>query len=136
MHYLYRLIKIPKYLTPRGAFMNRTELVKNIADQAGITAKLANEVLEALTESVTASLKANDKVTLVGFGTFETVKRAARTGRNPKTGDEIKIKATTTPKFKPGKALKEAVAAKKTLKTTVSAAKPVAKATPAKKAKK
>lgn len=90
--------------------MNKTELVKNIADQTGITAKLANEVLDALTESVTATLKAKDKVTLVGFGTFETTKRAARTGRNPKTGEEIKIKETTSPRFKPGKALKEAVA--------------------------
>jgi len=108
--------------------MNKTELVKNIADQTGITAKLANEVLDALTESVTATLKAKDKVTLVGFGTFETTKRAARTGRNPKTGDEIKIKETTSPKFKPGKALKEAVAnakltAKPAVKTTTKPAK-------------
>ncbi len=100
--------------------MNRTELVKNIANQTGITAKLANEVLAALTQSVTATLKAKDKVTLVGFGTFETIKRAARTGRNPKTGDEIKIKETISPRFKPGKALKEAITVKKPTKAAVT----------------
>jgi len=92
--------------------MNKSELVKSIADQTGITLKLADEVVDAITESITATLKAKDKVTLIGFGTFETAARAARTGRNPKTGEEIKIKATVTPKFKPGKALKDAVANK------------------------
>lgn len=114
--------------------MNKAELVKSIADQTGITAKLADEVLDAITESVTATLKAKDKVTLIGFGTFEVAERAARTGRNPKTGEEIKIKATVTPKFKPGKGLKDAVANKAGAKPKAAAAKPEAKAT--KKAKK
>ncbi|AUR51825.1 HU family DNA-binding protein [Aquella oligotrophica] len=111
--------------------MNKAELVKSIAEQTGITAKLADEVLDAITESVTATLKAKDKVTLIGFGTFEVAERAARTGRNPKTGEEIKIKATVTPKFKPGKGLKDAVANKATKPKAV--AKPAAKT--AKKAK-
>ena len=65
--------------------------------------------MKAFTDTVAATLKKKDKVTLVGFGTFETKKRAARTGRNPQTGKEIKIKASTVPAFKAGKALKDAV---------------------------
>ena len=89
--------------------MNRTELVASIASKSNMTKKDAEIALAAVIESVTEALKKGDKVQLVGFGTFETRKRAARTGRNPQTGAEIKIAAATTPVFKAGKALKDAV---------------------------
>ena len=89
--------------------MNKTELIEAIAKEAGLSKKDAGKALDAFTATVTKTLKKKDKVTLVGFGTFETAKRAARTGRNPQTGEEIKIAASTAAKFKPGKALKDAV---------------------------
>jgi len=89
--------------------MNRTELVSAIAEKSGITKKDAEGVLSATIDSITSALKSGDKVQLVGFGTFETRKRAARKGRNPQTGEEITISAATTPVFKAGKALKDAV---------------------------
>ena len=89
--------------------MNKAEFVDEIAKEAGLTKKAAAEAVDAYNAIVTKTLKKKDKVVLVGFGTFETTKRAARTGRNPQTGKEIKIAASTAPKFKPGKALKLAV---------------------------
>jgi DNA-binding protein HU-beta len=89
--------------------MTKAELVDRIAAKAGLTKSDAEKALNAFTSSVTDALKKGDKVTLVGFGTFSTVKRAARKGRNPQTGKEIKIKASTAPKFKAGKSLKDAV---------------------------
>ena len=89
--------------------MNKTELVAAIADKAGITKKDAEAVVAAFTETVTKELKKGGKVQLVGFGTFEVTKRSARTGRNPQTGATMKIAASKAPKFKAGKALKEAV---------------------------
>ena len=89
--------------------MNRTELVAAIAEKSGIMKKDAESVLTATIESITSALKEGKKVQLVGFGTFETRKRAARKGRNPKTGAEITIAESTTPVFKAGKALKDAV---------------------------
>ena len=89
--------------------MNKTELIDAMAKESGLSKKDSEKALKAFTDSVTAALKKKDKVTLIGFGTFETRKRAARTGRNPQTGKEIKIKASTAPAFKPGKALKDAV---------------------------
>ena len=89
--------------------MNKTDLVAAIAEKASMTKKDAEAALSATIEAVTAALKKSDKVQLVGFGTFETRKRAAREGRNPQTGAKIKISATTTPVFKAGKALKDAV---------------------------
>jgi len=89
--------------------MTRTELVDAIAKSADLSKKDAEAALKALTETVTKELKKGEKVTLIGFGTFEVGKRAARVGRNPQTGAEIKIKAAKTPKFKAGKALKDAV---------------------------
>ena len=91
--------------------MNKSQLIEAIASQADISKAKAGEAIDAFIGAVTAALKADDTVTLIGFGSFSTAKRAARVGRNPKTGKEIKISATTTPKFKAGKALKEAVAA-------------------------
>ena len=89
--------------------MNKTELIDHIADSADISKASATRALDALIGAVTATLKKNGTVTLVGFGTFAVGKRAARSGRNPRTGEAIKIKAAKVPKFKPGKALKDAV---------------------------
>ena len=89
--------------------MNKTELIEAIAKEAGLSKKDAGKALDAFTATVTKTLKKKDKVALVGFGTFQTSKRAARTGRNPQTGAEIKIKASTVPQFKAGKALKDTV---------------------------
>ncbi|MCR5374342.1 MAG: HU family DNA-binding protein [Lachnospiraceae bacterium] len=89
--------------------MNKAELVAVMAEKAGISKKAAEASLKAFTETVAKELKKGQKVQLVGFGTFEVAKRAARTGRNPQTGAEMKIKASKAPKFKPGKALKDIV---------------------------
>lgn len=93
--------------------MNKSQLIEAIASKADISKVKAGDAIDAFIASVTHALKGGDAVTLIGFGSFSTAKRAARVGRNPKTGKEIKIAATTTPKFKAGKALKEAVAKKK-----------------------
>lgn len=89
--------------------MNKTELIAAIAEQAGLSKKDAEAALNAFTDIVGKTLKKGDKIQLVGFGTFEVSKRSARTGRNPQTGDTIKIKASKAPKFKAGKALKDLV---------------------------
>lgn len=89
--------------------MNKTELVDFIANEAGITKAQANKSVDAFVAAVTKTLAKGKKVSLIGFGTFETRKRAARTGRNPQTGKTIKIAASTTPAFKAGKKLKDAV---------------------------
>ncbi|HEX5552645.1 MAG TPA: HU family DNA-binding protein [Chitinophagaceae bacterium] len=83
--------------------MNKAELVDKIAKDADITKAQANEALDSFTKSVVTTLKKGDKVTLVGFGTFSVTKRAARVGRNPQTGKEIKIPAKKVAKFKAGK---------------------------------
>ncbi|WP_279639061.1 HU family DNA-binding protein [Aquella oligotrophica] len=90
--------------------MNKAELIDAIAAKADISKVKAGEALDAFMDSITAALKADDKVTLVGFGTFSVAERAARTGRNPKTGEELKIAASKAPKFSAGATLKEAVA--------------------------
>lgn len=89
--------------------MNKADLVAKIADDAGITKVQANAVIDSFTEAVQKTLKKGDSVTLVGFGTFSVTKRAARTGRNPKTGEALKIKAKKVAKFKPGAALSSVV---------------------------
>lgn len=89
--------------------MNKVQLVEAIAKQTGLSKKDAEAALKATFGSIQKALVKGDKVQLVGFGTFETAKRPARKGRNPKTGEEMKIKACKAPKFKPGKALKDAV---------------------------
>ena len=89
--------------------MNKTELVAAIADQAGLSKKDAEKAVKAFTEVVGEELKKGEKVQLVGFGTFEVSKRAAREGRNPQTGATMKIAASKAPKFKAGKALKDAI---------------------------
>ena len=89
--------------------MNKAELVKAMADETGLSQKDTEKVLNSFVNQVSNALEQKDKVQLVGFGTFETRKRAERTGRNPQTNEEIKIKASTVPAFKAGKALKEKV---------------------------
>jgi DNA-binding protein HU-beta len=89
--------------------VNKTELIEHIAKTADISKAASARALDALVGAIKTTLKKNGTVTLVGFGTFSVGKRAARTGRNPQTGAAIKIKAAKVPKFKPGKALKDAV---------------------------
>ena len=89
--------------------MNKTELVAAMAENAGLTKKDAEAALKAFIETVEAALKTDDKVQIVGFGTFEVAERAAREGRNPQTGETMKIAASKSPKFKAGKALKDAL---------------------------
>ena len=90
--------------------MNKKELIKSVADKSAISQKDVTAVLDALIETISDTLKNKDSIALVGFGTFETVERAARVGRNPKTGAEIQIPAAISPKFKAGKTLKDTVA--------------------------
>ncbi|MGH8462234.1 MAG: HU family DNA-binding protein [Stenotrophobium sp.] len=89
--------------------MNKTELISAVADKADISKADAGRAIDSLFEVVGKALKKKDKVSLVGFGTFLVRERAARTGRNPKTGAELKIKASKTPAFKAGKAFKDAI---------------------------
>ncbi|MEZ7892180.1 MAG: HU family DNA-binding protein [Candidatus Wallbacteria bacterium] len=90
--------------------MNKADLIDAIAKQVSIAKTAAANVVDAFIDTVTKSLKKGEKVTLMGFGSWEVRERAARVGRNPQTGKEIKIKAKKVPKFNPGKELKEAVA--------------------------
>jgi len=89
--------------------MTKTELVDVVAKKAGLPKTKALEAIDAFTGAIQAALKKGDKVTLVGFGTFDVTKRAAREGVNPQTKEKIKIKASKAPKFKAGKTLKDAV---------------------------
>jgi DNA-binding protein HU-beta len=89
--------------------VNKSELIDAIADSADISKAAAGRALDAAVEAVKKALKKGDMVTLVGFGTFYVGKRAARTGRNPRTGASIKIKAAKVPKFRAGKGLKDAI---------------------------
>ena len=89
--------------------MNRAELIAAMAKKADLTQKDAEKALKAFTEVVADELKKGDKIQLVGFGTFEVGERAAREGRNPKTGETMTIAACKAPKFKAGKALKDAI---------------------------
>lgn len=89
--------------------MNKADLISRMADKSKLTKKETELVLKSFIESVEEALEGGDKVQLVGFGTFETRERAERTGRNPKTGEEIKIAASTMPVFKAGKEFKDRV---------------------------
>ncbi len=89
--------------------MNKIELIEHVAKQADISKAAAGRALEAVVGGIRTALRKGNSVTLVGFGTFSIGKRAARAGRNPRTGAAIKIKAAKVPKFRPGKALKDAV---------------------------
>ena len=89
--------------------MNKTELISTVAEAAGMSKKDTEQVLNAFFSTVQETLKQNDKVQIPGFGSFEVRERAARTGRNPLTGETIEIAAAKVPVFKPGKALKDAI---------------------------
>lgn len=89
--------------------MNKTELINNIAEKSGLSKKDVESVLNGFLGEVTDALSSGEKVQLIGFGTFETRQRSGRTGRNPQTGKEIQIPASTVPAFKAGNKLKEAV---------------------------
>ena len=89
--------------------MNKTELVDAVATQAELSKQEAKKAVEALFETISNTLAKEEKIQLIGFGTFEVRERAARTGRNPQTGEEMTIPASKAPAFKPGKELKEAV---------------------------
>ncbi len=89
--------------------MTKAELISAVAEEAGLKKVEAEKAVAAFISSVTNALKAGDKLSLVGFGTFSTSQRAARKGQNPQTGKKINIPAANVPKFKPGKSLKEAV---------------------------
>ncbi len=89
--------------------MNKTQLVEAIVEKSGLKKKEAEAAVNAMTDAIAAALKAGDKVQLVGFGTFEVKERAAREGRNPRTGETIKIAASKHPTFTAGKALKDSV---------------------------
>lgn len=89
--------------------MNKAELIDAVAEGAELSKSSAARAVDALVEAITAALKNDESVTLVGFGTFTVRSRAAREGRNPRTGETIEIKASRTPGFKPGKALKDAL---------------------------
>ncbi|MEY4429312.1 MAG: hypothetical protein RLZZ182_2001 [Pseudomonadota bacterium] len=89
--------------------MNKAELIEHIARQADISKAAAGRALEAVISGVETTLKKGESVSLVGFGTFAVSTRPARTGRNPRTGDEINIRKAKIPKFRPGKGLKDAV---------------------------
>jgi DNA-binding protein HU-beta len=89
--------------------MTKAELIEKMASDADITKAAAGKALDSFIEGIKKTLKKGDTVTLVGFGTFSVSKRAARKGRNPQTGETIKIKASKAPKFKAGKAFKDAI---------------------------
>lgn len=89
--------------------MNKNELVTSMAEKAGMKKTEVEKVLKAFTETVTEELKKGEKIQLVGFGTFEVADRPAREGRNPRTGETMPIAASKAPKFKAGKALKDAI---------------------------
>ncbi len=97
--------------------MNKTELIAAVAEKAEISKKDASAAVEAVFEVIGDEMQKKEKVQLIGFGTFQTSERKARTGRNPQTGEDIKIAAATLPAFKAGKALKEKVNSKPAKKT-------------------
>ena len=94
---------------PQGDSVNKTELIDAVAEGADISKAAATRAVDTMLETITGALAKGDQVTLVGFGTFTVKERAARTGRNPRTGEAIEIKAAKVPGFKAGKALKDAV---------------------------
>jgi DNA-binding protein HU-beta len=130
--------------TPKGRIVNKAQLIDAVAMKLDISRRSAGDTVDAVLEGITGAIISGDKVSLTGFGTFETTRRAARTARNPRTGASVAVPAATVPKFRPGQALKDEVnttggrkrggkkaAAKK---TTAAAKKTAAKKTAAKKA--
>jgi len=89
--------------------MNKAGLVEKVADQTGLTKRTSREAVDAIVSAITDSLAREERVTLVGFGTFQVIRRKERIGRNPQTGDKIQIPAKKVPKFRPGRGLREKV---------------------------
>jgi len=96
--------------------MNKAELIEATAKEALVSKAAAGKALDAIVRAITTAVAKGDSVTLVGFGTFKSAKRAARTGKNPRTGEALKIAATTVPRFSAGAGFKAAVAGKKAAK--------------------
>jgi DNA-binding protein HU-beta len=113
----------PSVFIQRRFELNKSELIEELAKRAELTKAAANKVIDSLTDIITSAISKGNPVALIGFGTFKSVLRSARTGKNPKTGAPLKIAARTVPKFSAGAALKAAVSGKK-----VAAKKPAAKA--------
>ena len=93
----------------RNQFMNKSELIEAVAEKSGLTKADTDRALKSVIETITETLQKGEQVTMIGFGTFLVRERKARTGRNPRTGETIQIKAANNPAFKAGKALKDAV---------------------------
>ncbi len=96
-------------LNVAGGIKNKADLINHVAGSAGLSRTAASDAVEAVIGGITSTLATGDSVSLVGFGTFSVADRAARTARNPRTGETINVPASKAPKFKPGKALKDAV---------------------------
>ena len=112
--------------TPKGRIVNKAQLIDAVAMKLDISRRSAGDTVDAVLEGITGAIISGDKVSLTGFGTFETTRRAARTARNPRTGESVAVPAATVPKFRPGQALKDEVNAsggrKRTAKKTTKAA--------------
>ena len=102
-----RIVLQPSYISLRGQHVNRNELIDAVAGKADLSKSSASKAVEAVFESITSALKGGTEVRLVGFGTFSVARRAASEGRNPRTGEKIKIAASKQAKFKPGKRLRD-----------------------------
>lgn len=124
--------------TPKGRIVNKAQLIDAVAMKLDISRRSAGDTVDAVLDGITGAIISGDKVSLTGFGTFETTRRAARTARNPRTGESVAVPAATVPKFRPGQALKDEVnttggrkraAAKKTAAKKATAKKTTAKRT-------
>jgi DNA-binding protein HU-beta len=124
--------------TPKGRIVNKAQLIDAVAMKLDISRRSAGDTVDAVLDGITGAIISGDKVSLTGFGTFETTRRAARTARNPRTGESVAVPAATVPKFRPGQALKDEVnttggrkraAAKKTAAKKAAAKKTTAKRT-------
>jgi DNA-binding protein HU-beta len=102
-------IRRPALIRERDCFMNKNDLIAAVADKTGTSKAQAGQSVDATFDAITDALKAGDDVKIIGFGNFNVAKRAASVGRNPRTGEAIKIAASKSPKFKAGKGLKDAV---------------------------
>lgn len=126
--------------TPKGRIVNKAQLIDAVATKLDISRRSAGDTVDAVLDGITGAIISGDKVSLTGFGTFETTRRAARTARNPRTGESVAVPAATVPKFRPGQALKDEVnttggrrraTAKKTAAKKTAAKKTAAKRTAA-----
>ena len=124
--------------TPKGRIVNKAQLIDAVAMKLDISRRSAGDTVDAVLDGITGAIISGDKVSLTGFGTFETTRRAARTARNPRTGESVAVPAATVPKFRPGQALKDEVnttgsrrraGAKKTATKKAAAKKTAAKRT-------